>query len=187
VILAALGAKVIAIDISDESLRRTGERARVNKVDANLTLLHSDAAVIPIPDQSADMVLCAAILHHVDCVATAQQIRRVLKPGGRAAFLEPLMGPTILSKVKNLMPRNASVSEDETPLTPEQIAAVSSTIGVRGRHRKFGLTMRAVTRIGTRSWPLIKASHRFDAFILDTLPFLGAFASPLVWESIRKD
>src|SRR5262249_11763353 len=66
VILAALGAKVVSVDISDKSLEVTGSRARANGLDRNVTLVHSDSATIPVDDSIADGVLCAAILHHVD-------------------------------------------------------------------------------------------------------------------------
>ena len=186
VILGALGARTISVDISDESLRLTAERARVNKVDRNLKLIHSDAAGIPIEDQTADLVLCAAILHHVDCVETARQIHRILKPGGRAVFLEPMIGPAFLSNFKEYLPKSPGVTDDEKPLTREQVMAVSRSVGIHGRNRDFGLTVRLLSRAGVSSWPAIKASHRFDAWVLSRFPFTRPLASPFVWEAIKE-
>jgi SAM-dependent methyltransferase len=185
VILASLGAKVLSVDISDESLWTTAARAAANGVSNNVTPVRSDAATIPIPDGVADRVLCAAILHHVDCVATAQQIHRVLKPGGIASFLEPLVGPAWWWSFKSRLPKNPSVSDDEQPLTMEQVQAVTGTVGRKERSREFLLTTRLVDRVGIQSWPVVNRTHRLDAWLLNHMPFTRALASPLVW-SARK-
>lgn len=186
VILAAAGAKVISVDISDKSLELTGERVRANNVSSNVTLVHSDAATIPVEDGSADRVLCAAILHHVDCVATARQIRRILKPGGIAVFTEPMAGPKIVGMFKHFIPKTDGVSDDEQPLTLVQVHAVSRAVGTLGRRREFGLTVRFADRAGNRWLPLVRTAHRLDAWLLRTFPCTRAFASPLVWEACKE-
>jgi SAM-dependent methyltransferase len=186
VILASLGAQVVSVDISDKSLELTGARAAANGVAKNVTLVHSDAATIPVQDSQADAVLCAAILHHVDCVATAWQIRRILKPGGTSVFLEPLAGPGWLGKLKSLLPKSEGVSEDERPLTLQQVDSVSRAVGRPGRRREFLLTTRVINRVGITSWPIVIKSHRLDAWTLRHAPIARALASPLVWEA-RKD
>jgi len=82
VILASLGARVFSIDISKHSLDVTAQRAASNRVDNRVTLLHSDATAIPLEASSVDAVLCTALLHQVDPIQTARQIRRVT---GRSA------------------------------------------------------------------------------------------------------
>jgi len=186
VILAALGAKVIAVDISDQSLELTGKRAEANGLDKNVTLIHSNAMTIPVNDGQADGVLCAAILHHVDCLVTARQIRRILKPGGIASFLEPVTGPGWLSKLKSFLPKPEQVTDDERPLTAEQIRMVSRCVGKAGRSRHFMVSTRILGRFGVHSFPVIKKSHELDAWLLRRFPFTRALASPMVWEA-RKE
>jgi SAM-dependent methyltransferase len=187
VILASLGARVTSVDISDESLLLTRNRARANNVDRNVTTVQSDAADIPVETETADLVLCAAILHHVDSIKTAKQIHRVLKPGGRAVFLEPLMGPALFSALKRYLPKAPHVTDDECPLSLAQVQAVSATVGLHGRNRTFGLTARAVSRAGLGSWQLIKLSHQLDAWLLRAAPIASALASPMVWEAVKSD
>ena len=79
VILASLGARVFSIDISKHSLDVTAQRAASNRVDNRVTLLHSDATAIPLEASSVDAVLCTALLHQVDPIQTARQIRRVVQ------------------------------------------------------------------------------------------------------------
>ena len=186
VILAALGANVIAVDISDQSLEITGKRLQANGVDKNVTLIHSNAMTIPIDDSHADGVLCAAVLHHVDCIVTARQIRRILKPGGVASFQEPVTGPAWLVKLKSFVPAPDNVSDDERPLTTEQIRAVSRCVGKPGRSRYFSLSTRILNRVGIRSFPVVKKALEVDTWLLSHLPFTRALASPLVWEA-RKE
>jgi len=188
VILASLGAKVLSVDISDKSLELTRARARANGVEANVTPIHSDVASIPIEDCRADRVLCAAILHHVDCVRTAREIRRILKPGGAAVFLEPLEGPQWVTSLKNLLPKRADVSEDEQPLTMQQVEAVSRTVGREGRQRAFFLfTTRLLSRLGVQSLGIIKTSHRLDAWILRNAACAASLATPVVWEAYKQN
>jgi SAM-dependent methyltransferase len=41
-----------------------------------------------LPDASFDLVVGKWVLHHVDVAAAAAEVRRVLRPGGRAVFFE---------------------------------------------------------------------------------------------------
>jgi len=131
VILAGLGAKVIAVDISDKSLETTASRIQTNRLEQNVLLVRGDAAGIPVADGSVDGVLCAAILQHVDCLAAARQIRRILKPGGTASFIEQVTGSNWLARKRGL------------PLTMKQTHAVSRAVGTPGRSRKFMRLLRS--------------------------------------------
>ena len=134
VILAGLGARVIAVDISDKSLENTANRIQANRLERNVLLVHGDAMAIPVADGAVDGVLCAAILRHVDCLAAARQIRRILKPGGIATFVEQVTGANWLARLKG------------RPLTMQQVNSISRAVGMPGHSRKFvrGLASRLV-------------------------------------------
>ena len=174
VILAALGARVFSIDISEHSLDLTAQRTAANRVDNRVTLLHSDATAIPLDASSVDAVLCTALLHQVDPIQTARQIRRVLKPGGIAVFDEAIAGPN-------------PFTEDDSHLNIQKVDGVCRAVGKRGRRREFWLTTRFISRMGGRTFSsAAKAAHRLDAAVLQRFPFVRKLASPLVWEAKKE-
>lgn len=80
-LLARLGpsGRVVAVDISPQML----ERARTKVVDPRVVWQVADAHRMPLADASADRVLCFAVWPHLrDRARAAQEIQRVLRPGG---------------------------------------------------------------------------------------------------------
>jgi len=184
VILASLGASVIGVDVSEESLALTAARARANAVARQVRLVHASAPQLPLRDGTADKVLCVAILHHVDVQATAREIHRVLKPSGVAVFLEPMEGPLWLRLFKRMIPQSEGVSPDERPLTRDEVLAVNKAVGRGGRRREFGLIYRFIGRLGLRYW-LQGISLRLDAWLLARVSITCPLASPVVWEAVK--
>ena len=186
VILAALGSKVIAVDISDNRLKTTNDRVQANRLQKNVLVVHGDATAIPIEDSRVHGVLCSSMLRHTDWIAAARQIRRILKPGGSAVFVEQVSGPIWLNKLRRLVPRPDHVSEDERPLNLRQVISISRAVGRPGRSREFMLMSRILDRIGIRHFPTVRKSHRIDSWILDRFGFARSLASPLVWEALKE-
>ncbi|MFN2145898.1 MAG: class I SAM-dependent methyltransferase [Anaerolineales bacterium] len=74
-----------AVDVDEEMIAR----ARQNIPDENVDFKLMDAAELQFPAESFDLVGCAFSLHHLpDPERTIAEIRRVLKPGGYALFVE---------------------------------------------------------------------------------------------------
>jgi SAM-dependent methyltransferase len=189
VILASLGARVFSVDISKENLDLTGRRAVANKVDGRVTLLHSDAMALPIEAAAVDAILCSELLHQVDPIKTARQIRRVLKPGGVAIFDEAIAGPMPFGAIKHLFPEpdDADGAPDYAPLNSRKVDAVCRAVGLRGRRREFWLTTRFISRMGAHTFSsAAKAAQRLDAAVLQRFAFARKLASPVVWEA-RKE
>jgi ubiquinone/menaquinone biosynthesis C-methylase UbiE len=83
---AAPGLQVTGIDLSDEMLLKAGERASRAGLEERVHFKRGDAAQIPFPDASLDLVVSTLSLHHWSDPASAlDEIARVLRPGG--AFL----------------------------------------------------------------------------------------------------
>ena len=81
--LVAAGCRVVALDMSVESLFRL--RGRVGDRDAHL--VQGDLTELPFASRSFDLVLCANALQQIEGDtrrrACVQELTRVLRPGGR--------------------------------------------------------------------------------------------------------
>jgi ubiquinone/menaquinone biosynthesis C-methylase UbiE len=83
----AVGAKgaVVGTDISGEMVE-TARRGAVLRELANVHFERGDAEALPLPDASFDAAVCALGLMYVpDPVRALCEMRRLLRPGGRAA------------------------------------------------------------------------------------------------------
>lgn len=62
----------------------TGRRAAADEGASNVFFLHGDAAALPFPDASFDVVVCRFALHHMeDPAPPVGEMARCLRPGGR--------------------------------------------------------------------------------------------------------
>jgi len=86
VMLAKHGAKVDAFDISEPDLAIAARLAMANGVDVKISTLVFEE--LSYPDASFDLAFGACVLHHVDIPRAMQELQRVMKPGGRAVFVE---------------------------------------------------------------------------------------------------
>ena len=87
--LAERGARVIGVDGS-EMLPKIED----DEGTARVEFLEGGAEQLPVDDASADLVLFLASLHHVPPPRIRRAVAeayRVLKPGGRVLFIEPIV------------------------------------------------------------------------------------------------
>ena len=86
---AAVGptGRVTATDSSTEMLALSEENGRDQGL-TNITFRQADAQALPFPDEHFDRVTSKlGVMYFVDCAQALKEIRRVLKPGGKAALL----------------------------------------------------------------------------------------------------
>jgi ubiquinone/menaquinone biosynthesis C-methylase UbiE len=89
--LAELGAaEVVGIDISEESVRTSRERAAAGGFSDRTKFLVMDAEKTEFPDSSFDVIVCSGVLHHLDIDAAYRELARILKPNGQVLCAEPL-------------------------------------------------------------------------------------------------
>lgn len=93
--------RVTAVDISDGMLAKANASARRHGVEIGTIV--SDMSPLPMPDNSVDLVVGCAVLHHLPDVAEfLTEVARVLKPGAPCIFIgEPTYwGEALLDTVK---------------------------------------------------------------------------------------
>jgi len=106
--------RILGIDISENAIAE----AKLNHGSvADFGVM--DCHRLALADESLDVVVGRAILHHLDFDAAIREVRRVLKPGGHAVFIEPLRDNPAGKLVRLLTPR--ARTRDELPLSRAQI------------------------------------------------------------------
>jgi SAM-dependent methyltransferase len=123
VVLAGLGARVTALELSADYLAEAASRARANHV--SLELVQADAEQLPFPDGHFDRVWGNAILHHLDIEKAGRELRRVLAPGGIAVFCEPWGENPLLRLARRYLPyAGKERTTDEEPLGRRHLRAL---------------------------------------------------------------
>jgi SAM-dependent methyltransferase len=119
-LMAAAGAEVEAVDISESSLEVARWRAQVSGLGSRIGFHASPAESLPFGDGAFDAVCGAFVLHHLDLSVAAPELRRVLRPGGRGAFIETSGGSRLLMAARRQLPGRLGIekasSDDEAPL-----------------------------------------------------------------------
>jgi SAM-dependent methyltransferase len=128
VMLAKRGARVTAFDTAKEELSTAEGLARANGVQVKF--LCEAFEELSLPDESFDLLFGTFVLHHVDLSRACLQIKRVLKPGGRAVFVEnSALNPLLMAARTHICGRFgvARYGDDhEHPLTRNDIAVLKA-------------------------------------------------------------
>ena len=123
VLLARSGAKVTSFDLSEASVEMARRRAELNGVADRIEFVVASGEDLPFADDSFDRVVGKAILHHLDPEIGARELARVLAPGGRATFSEPLGTNPFLVLARKYVPYPGKHERGaDRPLTREDIA-----------------------------------------------------------------
>lgn len=120
VTLALRGARVDAFDISSEYIRLAEQYAALNQVEVQFSVMNAEQT--QYPSNSFDFVVGNAIVHHLNVPRAAEEVRRILKPGGRAYFWEPSAGNPLLQFARLHLPYpHKDRTPDEAPLTTSSL------------------------------------------------------------------
>lgn len=116
--LAGSGAHVSAIDISEEAVRQAREKNE-RFIPQQVDIQQMDAGQLAYDSNSFDVVLGIDALHHLDTEKVIKEFCRILKPKGRAIFIEPLGNNFIISVWRRLTP--SCRTPDESPFSYSEI------------------------------------------------------------------
>src|SRR5262249_25493392 len=116
VVLARAGAHVTAFDLSSGYVEEARARARANGV--HVELVQADGERLPFADGAFDRIWGCAVLHHLEVRTAGRELRRVLRPDGRAVMCEPWGGNPLLQLARERLPYPGKHrTADERPLT----------------------------------------------------------------------
>lgn len=162
------------IDISNTAIALARERFASANPSPHLAVM--DANNLEYADDSFDFVYGYGVLHHLQLPHAFMELRRVLKPGGRFIFMEPLGTNPIINLYRRATPNDRS--PDETPFTLQHFSEL------RYCFESPELTFFGGTSLGgilLGQWPQVQhgflaAATRLDKTLLK-LPGLW----PLAW------
>lgn len=126
VFLARSGADITAQDISKQALKNTDSLAKINNVHVKLDNNDLEQLATAQP-HSFDLVVGRFILHHLDPFEKVPGLLgKLLKPGGRAIFLENNGRNLILMLARNFLAGRFGIPKKgdghEQPLMPSEIS-----------------------------------------------------------------
>lgn len=110
---AAIADHVIGVDISAEGIKIGQDYAEEQGLSDKVDFMVMDAEALEFPAHSFDVVTVRGVLHHMDLEATLKQIQRVLKPEGKAIFLEALANNPIIHAYRKRTPHLRTAWEAE--------------------------------------------------------------------------
>jgi SAM-dependent methyltransferase len=192
VYLAKQGARVTGLDIGANLVEAARKLAEINGVQAEFD--RADIKTLPFPSGSVDLVVGLAVLHHLserDLASALAETHRVLRPGGRALFTEPVEDSRIFDFVQNLVPAGKRgdsqyrpswlrrrewaryvAAEDQRHLTTEELERGGDAPWRSVQFTPYGLTSRLERLLPDR---LRSALWSFDEVALRRVPPLRRF------------
>ena len=104
--MARRGACVLAVDVSLAGVQRGQALAEMAGQRLRIRSACMDVHALGLADASVDLVFGAQVLHHLDCAQAGAEIGRVLRPEGRAVFIEnSARNPLLMWARRHLMGR----------------------------------------------------------------------------------
>lgn len=180
--LASKGAAVWTFDISQEAVAMASARLKELNFKYRVNVEQMAAEKLTYESAKFDLVVGIAVLHHLDMTTALEEIKRVLKPGGRVFFMEPLGHNPLVNLYRAVTPGRRS--KDEVPIKYENFTEFSK-IFRRFEHDEFYLT--AIFALGLHFLHMnnlmLKARDmlfKLDMKILKYLPALRKYC----WYSI---
>ena len=121
--LLKAGATVYGIDIAENYINETIQLAKNNGFSEKyFNFKVMDAHKLEFEENKFDLVIGNGILHHLDKLVAIKSIYKVLKPGGRLVFKEPLADNPLLKIFRFFTPK--ARTEDEEPFSKNDLTSL---------------------------------------------------------------
>jgi SAM-dependent methyltransferase len=183
--LVESGATVNAFDISVEAVNKTRAVLAAAGVADVGVIETMGAEQLGYPDETFDIAVGFAILHHLDLEKAIPELYRVLKVGGVGYFAEPMGGNPMINLYRWLTPQYRT--PDEVPLDLRTLAPLLNGFREVAHTDYYVLALASVALaylpFGKLLYPSVnRVLMALDEALLRTFPGLGHLA----WYTILK-
>ncbi len=177
--LLAGAARAVCVDPSEETLRLGADVAARYGVSGRLTFVRGIAERLPFPADTFDAVYGGSVLHHTLLGESGPEIHRVLKPGGRASFHDPLEGYALARLARTYLPYPGKGDEGvDYPLSYAAVRDFARRFR-RSEWREFelfGVPVKLLLRLHRRLFDRVnQALHPLDDALVRRCPPLRRF------------
>lgn len=175
--LLARGARLTALDLSPGMVAVAEARARRFRPEASARFLAASAEATGLESHAFDLVVGKWVLHHLDLDRAADELQRVLRPGGRAVFAETSGLNPLLRLARRHLAGRAGIARigtpDEAPLGRGDLALLRRRFArARVSFPVFQLLQILDRQVLRYRWPRVtRACRRVDA-ALGRVPLL---------------
>jgi len=181
--LAHKGAIVTGVDIADYAIKILNQAINDEGLTEKARALVMNAEDLQLPANSADLICCTGVLHHINVEKAAESWARTLAPNGRVTMIEPMAWHPIVFLYRIFTPHMRT--PDEHPLTPKDIEALRRHFG---KVTVQGYVLTSVLSVAATYIPKgqsltnlsFKLLEKFDRLLLKFFPFLVYFC----WTSV---
>ena len=166
------GVEVVSIDIASRAC------LFLAKTESRSLPLAACSEILPFKAESFDFVTSYVALHHFNLGLALPEMNRVLKPGGAAIFMEPVLSSPLFYLLRQLIP----VKDNESPggggLIKKELISELASAGFKYEIKEFELLTR-LERV-----PFLKRFQRglrkTDYGLFRHFPFLRRLARVIV-------
>lgn len=184
VYLARRGARLVGVDISAAAIEYAQARVEANGCRGRLAFSRHSACQLAFHRDAFDLVISNLAHHLLDWEKLGQEVHQVLKPGGRAIFVEPLGHNWFFQFVRRHPFYRTLASPDEKGHgvrleDVERFGRPFRSCRAEGRHLLF-TAKRVIRHRG-----LLRVLNRADEFLFQCFPRLRKWASVVVVEAVK--
>jgi SAM-dependent methyltransferase len=181
-LLAKSGARVTALDISPGSLAIGRRRAELHGVEESIDFVLGAGEELPLESDRFDVVVGKAVLHHLDVSRAASELHRVVRPGGKAAFSEPLGTNPVVAFARDHLPYPGKNPRGaDVPLRSGDVLAWEAPFAV-AEHQEVQLLEMVERALGAGPLPRLR---RADSWLLGRFPALGPLCRYVVIKMVK--
>lgn len=174
---ARSGANCFGFDISPKSIEVARRMAADNGLADKCEFKVSSAERMDYPDNFFDVVFGNAALHHTDLEKSPAEIARVLKPGGKAAFIDDLRYHPLMWVYRKLT--SDKHTRYETPMLRSDIDKFAPHFS------KVSFECHNFFNIYEKSRRLARITEALDRGLLKVLPFMKSLCRNLVIKAVK--